>query len=987
MKNNFSNNLFRLKTVDQYYYGSKTRIQKAGVQYILDSVVQELLSDPEKRFIYVESAFFFKWWREQSEAMKTQVNQLVQEGRLEFIGGAWSMNDEATTHYQSIIDQFTWGLRKLNDTFGECGRPKIGWQIDPFGHSREMASIFAQMGYDGLFFGRLDFEDKVHRMRRRNPEFVWHGSANLGEKSDLFTGVLFNNYSPPPGFCFDVLCSDEPIIDDKSSPDYNVDRRVDDFIAYVNDMTKGYRTNNVLITMGEDFNYAIARMWYKNLDKLILYTNDRQKRDSQINVFYSTPSCYLKSLHDANITWTSKSDDFFPYSSDPHAFWTGYFTSRPTIKRFERIGNHFLQVCKQLTALTPNGNANFEPNLSSLREAMGVMQHHDAVTGTEKQHVADDYARLLQQAIEACSFNTHDVLNQMTTGRSPFHVQPNVDNINQFEFESCQLLNISICEKSEGNGNFIVTLYNPLPHSTFQYVRIPVSDINYSILDYRGVPTPFQLISIPTSIQNLHYRFSNATNEMVFLANELPPLGYKSYFIGRTAEDEQPEVVLMDEPLDEFVERGYFAEDGTVTIGNKYINLTFDESGHLMSVTSNGETSKLTQTFFYYEGAVGDNKEFLNRSSGAYIFRPNNTLQILSDKVMTTVIKGPIVDEVHQTFNEWLSQVIRIHKDDNFAEFEWLVGDIPVADGIGKEIVTRFQTEINSAGTFFTDSNGREMLKRVRNHRDTWKVNLQEQIAGNYYPVTAKIAIEDSNLRLAILTDRSQGGSSLVDGSVELMIHRRLLHDDAFGVDEALNETAYGSGLVARGIHYLTFGSTKLPTPTMAAQERFIQLKKLLPNWLFFSDASKYTFETWQKAYTHIYSALSLSLPQNVNLMTLEPWKENSILIRFEHILEANEDPEYSKPAKFHLKDVFHNFDISEIRETTLAANQWKNEATRMRFRYEDVEDFEEVTQITALNKDESNERVTRDLGVDGWNIVLQPMEIRTFIITLEWRP
>lgn len=100
-----------LKTVDQYYYGSKTLIQKAGVQYIIDSVVQELLRDPNKRFIYVESEFFFKWWKEQSAALKEQVKQLVNEGRLEFIGGAWSMNDEATTHYQSTIDQFTWGLR------------------------------------------------------------------------------------------------------------------------------------------------------------------------------------------------------------------------------------------------------------------------------------------------------------------------------------------------------------------------------------------------------------------------------------------------------------------------------------------------------------------------------------------------------------------------------------------------------------------------------------------------------------------------------------------------------------------------------------------------------------------------------------------------------------------------------------------------------------------------------------------------------------
>ena len=50
------------------------------------------------------------------------------------------MNDEAATHYNAIIDQMTWGFKRLNDTFGECARPRVAWQIDPFGHSKEQVS-------------------------------------------------------------------------------------------------------------------------------------------------------------------------------------------------------------------------------------------------------------------------------------------------------------------------------------------------------------------------------------------------------------------------------------------------------------------------------------------------------------------------------------------------------------------------------------------------------------------------------------------------------------------------------------------------------------------------------------------------------------------------------------------------------------------------------------------------------------------------------
>ena len=101
-----------------------------GVQYILDSVVLALDENPDRRFIYVEIAFFWRWWNQQTDDIHNKVRQFVNEGtfrffivlkivclkgRLEFISGGWCMNDEASTHYNSIIDQHSLGAEFLRD--------------------------------------------------------------------------------------------------------------------------------------------------------------------------------------------------------------------------------------------------------------------------------------------------------------------------------------------------------------------------------------------------------------------------------------------------------------------------------------------------------------------------------------------------------------------------------------------------------------------------------------------------------------------------------------------------------------------------------------------------------------------------------------------------------------------------------------------------------------------------------------------------------
>lgn len=161
------------------------------------------------------------------------------------------------------------------------------------------------------------------------------------------------------------------------------------------------------------------------------------------------------------------------------------------------------------------------------------------------------------------------------------------------------------------------------------------------------------------------------------------------------------------------------------------------------------------------------------------------------------------------------------------------------------------------------------------------------------------------------------------------------------------------------------------------------------------------------------YSAVSLSLPLNINLLTFEPWKDKSILVRFEHILAEGEDSEYSKPVTFNLKDVFHNLKIDELRETTLAGNQWLSDAVRLNFtggsiersnrRQKSTNEFMNIDDDIVLEEEivikpfisENQYRKTpyrraernEEMSNGEYKITLKPMEIRTFVMKLEQRP
>ena len=135
------------------------------------------------------------------------------------------------------------------------------------------------------------------------------------------------------------------------------------------------------------------------------------------------------------------------------------------------------------------------------------------------------------------------------------------------------------------------------------------------------------------------------------------------------------------------------------------------------------------------------------------------------------------------------------------------------------DYVIKFHTDsIQNNGEFFTDSNSLSYVKRRYNpsrkgSRDPWQT-YNNNAPGNYYPVTHAIFIEDevSDQWMVVMNEHSQGGSSLSEGTVELMFDRRMPDNDDLGVYEPLDDKNNGLAIRSRHKYLIAFPRSREET-------------------------------------------------------------------------------------------------------------------------------------------------------------------------------
>lgn len=312
-------------------------------------------------------------------------------------------------------------------------------------------------------------------------------------------------------------------------------------------------------------------------------------------------------------------------------------------------------------------------------EAVGLAQHHDAVSGTSKQHVAYDYAQRMSVGRGVAEKMVNGVFSSIVGGSRPSFVQ-------------CSTLNETFCDFTQKAKSFVVTSYNPLARVRTELIKLPVSGSSYIVYDQTGRAVASQT---ERSFVAFPKQFTPAPYVLYFEAT-VPALGWNTYFVHLSASHK--------------VNEEEKTESGDFVLENSNVRLTFTAAGAVTGIVNKktGVSSPLSQQFMYYTGVQNT-----DQNSGAYIFRPEteNAVAACTSQPVVTVVRGPVVSEV-RTVCGWLAQTVRLTNIDQFVEFEFQTSEVPITDGKGKEVITRFSTGVKSNGFFYTDSNGREFQTR-----------------------------------------------------------------------------------------------------------------------------------------------------------------------------------------------------------------------------------------------------------------------------------
>ncbi|CDW88482.1 glycosyl hydrolases family 38 protein [Stylonychia lemnae] len=736
------------------------------------------------------------------------------QGYYTQMNGGWVASDEACPLYFDLLQNIKRGHDFLNKTFGVI--PKMAWHADSFGHSSQTAKLFKELGFEGLFLGRMNDQYRDNMISTKNMAFIWNPTfegldSEYRAHDGIYTHITHNMYHPPCdiGIGSSILVQSYDLYEFIRS-NLKVDGEIK-IIQCIEEFAQGYKTQNIMMMFGDDFAFSDAGTTFDFLDK---FTQKINQVTTRYTFKYSTFSKYLKDLKEElkfrKLKLNPYYGDFMPLKmAHFEHYWNGYYTSRPNLKYSISRGDSKDQ---QLIRLS-----------KALQEEWALLMHHDTITGTSvefvmRQHL--DEIKLLNQMNEYFLSNRHiagNIFPAMFQDIKLIYHQSNDDIGNLLLF---------------GFQNFTyVILHNPSCFSQFNpRLRVENVYLKYNVRVWDWAIQQFIEVKIDVLNQK---NFDQSNYADLFIYKEILPFSHEIFEITlahqplRQLEIFEYEQKAHNTYLQHHDESGDLIDDETLiqetsensfnfdgldieqtqkksiqdeipkSIGFKDTCLLEIEGANMREIDFRLNDLVLNMTIrFKFELRYYPSYDGYRDSGGIYIFK---TKQSDSSYFSDSLHSSEKQDGEYQSSIQFryksvskntfsIVTVFLTKNEDGCGDIEFDVKKEGLEFNV--EATVNWSTDqINNTGIFYTDSNGLEYVKRIRKHA-LEEQDIKSTAPANFYPVNTGIFIESQNktLQMIVMNDRSQAGSGFRDGRIELLFNRRVFTNDNLGNPEFLNE-------------------------------------------------------------------------------------------------------------------------------------------------------------------------------------------------------
>ncbi|XP_021813864.1 alpha-mannosidase 2 [Prunus avium] len=994
-------------TVEEYY--------ERQSRHILDTIVDTLSKDTRRKFIWEEMSYLERWWRDSSDLRRESFTNLVKNGQLEIVGGGWVMNDEANSHYYAIIEQMTEGNMWLNDTVGVI--PKNAWAIDPFGYSPTMAYLLRRMGFENMLIQRTHYELKKELALHKNLEYVWRQSWDVDETTDIFVHMMpFYSYDiphtcgPEPAICcqFDFarmrgfmyeLCpwGEHPVETNQE----NVQERALILLDQYRKKSTLYRTNTLLIPLGDDFRYISideAEAQFRNYQMLFDYINSNPSLNTEAK--FGTLEDYFRTLREEAERinhslpgeigsgqvggFPSLSGDFFTYADRQQDYWSGYYVSRPFFKAVDRILEQTLRTTDMMMAFLlgycqraqceklPMG---FSYKLAAARRNLALFQHHDGVTGTAKDHVVLDYGTRMHTSLQDLQIFMSKAIEVLLGMRH----EKNDNNPSQFEPEQVrskydvQPVHRAIMTR-EGTKQSVV-FFNPLGQTREEVVMLIVNRPDVTVLDSNWTCVQSQ---ISPELQHDKSKIFTGRHRVYWKAS-VPALGLQTYYIANGfvgCEKAKPaKLRFFSKSMSLSCPTPYAcskAEVDVAEIQNRHQILTFNVNHGLLQKISykNGSQNVVGEEIAMYS----------SWGSGAYLFKPNGDAQpIIEAGGQMVISEGPLVQEVYSyPKTAWekspISHSTRIYNGENTVQ-EFLIEkeyhvELLTQDFNDKELIVRYKTDIDNKRIFFSDLNGFQMSRR-----ETYdKIPTQ----GNYYPMPSLAFMQGSNgQRFSVHSRQSLGVASLKNGWLEIMLDRRLVKDDGRGLGQGVMDNR-AMNVVFHIVVESNISATSNPVsnPLPLSPSLLSHRVNAHLNYPLHAFIAKKPEELSVQPPPRFFSPLAAPLPCDLHIVSF----------KVPQPLKYSQQP--LEDSRFVLILQRQNWDSSYCRRGRSGCTRFADETVNLFYMFKELSVLNaRATSLNLLHEDTDMLGYTEqfgDVAQDG-RVLISPMEVQAY--KLELRP